>query len=252
MNRKNIIQKRGLGDWIRSGLSRISEAFSSLFGDNRLPKSFRDTLKKYQDNTIKSIKVVREPLEKAVNMFANVLTAGKFNEVAKQQGEAGFFHLYALLELDDGTTLLYERNERPVLSASGKVPGAKAESVSASGKNIKLGDFIQKSIDGSGGLDKYVRYHPLEANCQDFLIASFKANGILTGELQKFIKQDLTKLIEEAPTFGKILAEKATSLAGKAREVFEELFRKKGGRVSDLGRVPHNVFIQGGRRGRNF
>jgi hypothetical protein len=250
MNRK-IVQKRGLGDWIRSGLSRVKEAFSSLFGDNRLPKSFRDTLKKYEDSKIRSIKVVREPLERAVNAFANLLTMGKFGQAAQQQGEAGFFHLYALLELDDGTTLLYERNERPVLSV-GKTPGPKAESVSASGKNIRLGDFIQKSIDGSGGLDKYVRYHPLEANCQDFLIASFQANGLLTGELQKFIKQDLTQLIEETPTFSKVLAEKATSLAGKAREVFEELFKKKGGRVANLGRVPHNVFIQSGRSGRKF
>lgn len=239
---RRLVHRRGFGDWLRRGVeavadlgssavSRISEAVSSLFGDNRLVKSFRDTLKTHRDKKIVGITVVREPLERAVAGFANVLTGGKFEQVARQQGEAGFFHLYSILELEDGTKLLYERNERPVLSAGGKQPGAKAEMVRASGKNIMLSDFIENAIKASGGINGYVSYDPLRNNCQKFLIDSFRGNGILTPELISFIQQDLSQLIEETPSFSKYLAEKATSLGGKAREVFEELFRKKGGRI---------------------
>ncbi len=230
----NRIQKRGLGSWISSGLSRVKEAFGSLFGDNRLPKSFRDTLAKYQDQPIRSIQVVREPLSTGVRLFANALTAGKFNEVAQSQGEAGFFHLFAILELGDGTRLIYERNERPVLNVYSGSPKEGAESESVSGRNIILGDFIKKSIDAVG-IQKFVKYNALENNCQDLLISSLQANALLTADLRKFIKQDLTQLIEESPTFSKILSDKATSLAGKAREVFEELFRRKGGRTARIG-----------------
>lgn len=241
MNRK-LVHKRGFGDWLRRGVeavsdlgsravSRISEAVSSLFGDNRLVKSFRDTLKTHRDKKIVGITVIREPLERAVAGFANVLTGGKFNEVASRQGEAGFFHLYSILEMDDGTKLLYERNERPVLSAGGKQPGSKAETVRAPGKNIVLSDFIEKSIKASGGLDGYVSYDPLRNNCQKFLMDSFRGNSLLTPDLASFIQQDLTELIEETPSFSKYLAEKATALGGKAREVFEELFKKRGGKI---------------------
>lgn len=239
---RQFVHKRGLGDWLRRGVeavsdlgsrvaSRVSEAISSLFGDNRLVKSFRDTLKTHRDKKIVGITVIREPLERAVAGFANILTGGKFNQVAQQQGEAGFFHLYSILELDDGTKLLYERNERPVLSAGGKNPGSKAEMVRANGNNIVLSDFIENAIKASGGIDGYVSYDPLKNNCQKFLMDSFRGNGILTPELGSFIQQDLTQLIEETPSFSKYLAQKATALGGKAREVFEELFRKKGGRI---------------------
>lgn len=220
---------------------RLKEAASSLFGDDRLPKTFRDTLKKYETQPIKSIKVVREPLTGGVNLFANALTAGKFEEVARKQGEAGFFHLYSLLTLDDGTVLIYEKNERPVLQVYKSTPGSKAESVEASGKNIPLGQFVQKSIDRMG-LQNFVSYDPLKRNCQDHLINSFTANGLLTPDLQKFIKQDLTELVESTPSFSQVLAQKATGLAGKAREIFEELFRKKGGRVANLGKMVQMSF----------
>ena len=241
MNRK-LVYKRGFGDWLRRGVeavsdlgsravSRISEAVSSLFGDNRLVKSFRDTLKTHRDKKIVGITIVREPLERAVAGFANLLTGGKFEEVASRQAESAFFHLYSILELDDGTKLLYERNERPVLSAGGKQPGAKAEMVRASGKNIVLADFIENSIKASGGLDGYVSYDPLRNNCQKFLVQSLSGNGLLTPELQSFIQQDLTELIEETPSFSKYLAEKATSIGGKLREVWEELAKKRGGKI---------------------
>lgn len=215
--------------------SRLKEAASALFGSNRLPKSFRDTLNKYKEEPITSIKVVREPLERAVNAFANILTAGRFNDVAKRQGEAGFFHLYAILELRNGTKLRYEKNERPVLQAYSGSPGAKAESVTISGRGIPLGEFIQKTIKRMGE-DNFIAYDPLTKNCQDHLMNTFAANGLLTSELREFIKQDLTELIEETPSFSKTLATSATSLAGKAREIFEELFRRRGGRVAQAAR----------------
>jgi hypothetical protein len=58
-------------------------------------------------------------------MFANLISAGTFNEVASKQGEAGFFHLFSIITLDDGTTLIYEKNERPVLQVSNKGPSDK-------------------------------------------------------------------------------------------------------------------------------
>lgn len=233
-----VAQKKffgGLLDTVKKGLGRISEGFSSLFGSNRLPKSFRDTLEKHKDKTIKNIRVCREPLAKAVSMFANLVTAGTFNEVADKQGEAGFFHLFSIITLDDGTTLIYEKNERPVLQVSNKGPSDKAECVSVDA-NVLLGDFIGKAMQKMGE-DKYIAYDPITNNCQDFLMNSLQASGLSTSELNQFIKQDVEELIEKTPSFSKILASGATGLGGKLREFWEELTAKRGRVIKRLNRV---------------
>jgi len=237
----NRVQKRGFGDWIKSkltsakeavssGISRVKEAAGALFGSDRLPKSFRDNLAKHGEKKIKSIQVVREPIARAVNAFANIITAGTFNEVAKKQGEAGFFHLYSIIELEDGTRLRFEKNERPVLEPMSGSPSDKAQSVSVSGKGVILGDMINKGMKRMGE-STYIAYDPITNNCQDFIEANLGAVGLSTPALKSFVKQDVAELIEKTPSFSKVLASKATGLAGKAREVFEELFRKRGGRV---------------------
>lgn len=218
-------------DFVGRGIDRAKKAVGSLFSNN-LPKSFRDTLEKYKDNTIVTIQVCREPLTKAVSTFANLITAGTFNEVASSQGEAGFFHLYSLITLDNGTKLIYEKNERPVLQVSNKNPPSpfNNDSVSVNGNNIPLGEFVSKAMKRMGE-DKYITYDPIQNNCQDFLLNSMQANGLSTPELSSFIKQDVDELIEKTPSFSKQLAKGATGIGGTLREIWEELTMKKGGRV---------------------
>jgi hypothetical protein len=238
MNRRTV-HKRGFGDWIRRGIetvsdlgsnvaSRISEAVGAVIGSNRLIKSFRDNLTKHGDKKIVNIQIVREPLAKAVNAFGNLLTAGKLDEVARAGGQSAFFHLYSILTLDDGTKLRYEKNARPELEVTNGSIGSNAESVNSSGGNIPLRDFIERSIKRMGE-DRYISYDALRNNCQDFLLNSLEANGLLQPDLALFIKQDTTKLIEESPSFGQKIGNMATNIGGKMSEVWNELFRKRGG-----------------------
>jgi hypothetical protein len=210
------------------GFNRISEALGAALGSNRLPKSFRDNLAKHGGKKIINIQVVREPLAKAVNAFGNLLTAGKLDEVARGQGQAGFFHLYSILTLDDGTKLRYEKNARPELESTNGRMGDKAEAVNASGGGVSLRDFIERAMKRMGE-DRYISYDALRNNCQDFLMNSLSASGLLQPDLATFIKQDTTKLIEESPSFGQKLGKAATDVGGKFKEVWDELFRKRGG-----------------------
>ena len=222
----------GLMDSISKGLSRAKEAIGALFS-NKLPKSFRDTLEKYKDNKIKTIEIVRVPLTKATNVFANLVSGGKFEDVAKKQGEAGFFHLFSYITLDNGTKLIYEKNERPVLQVDNSELSDKAQSIKTSGRNIPLGDFINNAMK-SMGEDRYITYDALKNNCQDFLMGSLNANGLLNAGLSKFIKQDLTELIENTSEFSKILAKGATGIGGTLRQIWEELTARRGVKIRRL------------------
>lgn len=228
----NRVEQRFLGgilNKVKEGASRLKEAFSALFS-NKLPKSFRDTLQKNKDKKIKSIKVCREPLSKAVSMFANLVSAGTFNEEARKVGPDGFFHLFSILTLDDGTTLIHEFNERPVLQKHSGSVSDKADCREISGEDIPLAQFIEKAMKRMGE-DKYIDYHPLTNNCQDHLLASLQANGLTNQELTSFIKQDTEDLIENTPAFSKILAKGATGIGGTLRQIWEELTARKGRRI---------------------
>lgn len=214
--------------FLLNAFNRVKQAVGAAVGSNRLIKSFRDNLAKHGDKRIMSIQIVREPLAKAVNAFGNLLTAGKLDEVAQQQGEKAFFHLYSILTLEDGTKLRYEKNARPELEVTNGRLGDKAESVNSSGGGVPLRDFIERTMKRMGE-DRYISYDALRNNCQDFLLNSLSANGLLQPDLATFIKQDTTKLIEESPSFGQKLGKAATDIGGKMSEIWNELFRKHGG-----------------------
>lgn len=228
MNRQRVSRKflGGITDFIGRGITRVKKAVGSLFSNN-LPKSFRDTLEKNKDKKITKIQICREPISRAVNIFANLVSAGTYEEEAKKVGPDGFFHLYSIISLDDGTNLLHEFNERPVLQNNNKTISEKAECRSISGNDILLSDFVEKSIKKMGE-DKYIDYDPILNNCQDHLLASLQANGLATEELTKFIKQDTEDLIENTPSFSKILAKKITGLGGTLNQIWQELTAKKG------------------------
>ena len=243
----NIVEKRFLGgllsktkeafkgasDFVGRGIERIKKATESLFSNN-LPKSFRDTLERNKDKKIVNIEVCREPVSSAVKAFANLITLGTYNEESRKRGEAGFFHLYSILTLEDGTRLIYEKNERPVLQVSNKQVGPDGKCVSINA-NVSLGEFMEKSIKRMGE-DLFITYDPLRNNCQDQLLNSLQANGLLNQELRQFIKQDTEDLIENTPAFSKILAKNITGLGGTLRQAWEELIMKSGGRIKRLSR----------------
>lgn len=211
-------------------MERIKEFLKTLTGETRLPKSFRASLQKHGDKKIVGIEVFRTPLSGVARTFSNILSLGKFSEIEKKYYDK-FFHLYAVLTLDDGTELLYEKNETPVLYNKIPAKTSETESIFLSGNDIPLAQFVQKHIDKMSLAD-YMRYSPTTLNCQNFILNALKANGLNDAGREQFIYQDLQKLIEETPSFSKWLAQKTTDLAGAIARPVEELFYKRGGKVS--------------------
>lgn len=200
-------------------------------GNDALPKSFRNTLKKYGDKSITSITVKRTPLSKGVDSLMSLITLGKWKEIKK--GFDKIFHLYAVLTLEGGQRILLEKNERPVLSES--IPADTKETESAGVTTlttpIKLADFINKTVKQMS-LQDYISYDSMSRNCQDFIRNHLRANGLLNPSLLSFVYQDIEKLVERTPSFSKWLAKKATDIAGAGRQIFEEVAYKRGGFVT--------------------
>jgi hypothetical protein len=216
-------------------MERLKGIYDALVGNPALPKSFRNTLKKYGDQPITKIVVKRTPLSKVVESLLSLITLGKWKEIKGAHDK--MYHLYAVLYLKNGKQLLLEKNELPVLSES--VPAdtkeTEASNVTTLSSPITLGEFINNTIKRMS-LQSYVEYDAYRSNCQVFIRAHLLHNGLLTPELLSFVFQDTKKMIEETPSFSKWLMRKATDVAGAGRQLGEEIIYKRGGLVSSQRR----------------
>jgi len=216
-------------------IDKVKGIYDAIVGNPALPKTVRNTLKKYGDQAIKSIVVKRTPLSNVVESALNAITLGKWKEIKGNYDK--MFHLYAVLTLENGKKLLLEKNERPVLSES--IPADTKETESAAvpsiTSRITLNDFIGKTVKRLT-IEDYIKYEGFSLNCQHFIRAHLLANGLLTPPLITFIFQDTKKLIEKTPSLSRWLAEKVTDVAGAGRQLFEEIAYKKGGQVGQRKR----------------
>jgi hypothetical protein len=212
-------------------LDKVKGIYDALVGNPALPKTFRNVLNKYGQQSIKSIVVKRTPLSNVVEGLLNAITLGKWKEIKGNYDK--MYHLYAVLTLDSGKKLLLEKNERPVLSETIPADTRETEStgVTTMTAPIKLDDFIGKTIKRLT-LEDYITYEGFSLNCQHFIRAHLLANGLLDPSNLAFIYQDTKRLIEQTPSFSRWLGKKATDIAGAGRQLWEEVAYKKGGLVS--------------------
>jgi len=95
---------------------------------------------------------------------------------------------------------------------------------------VPLAEFIDKTVTRMG-LTDYTTYEGFSLNCQNFLLNHLQANSIITPQLKEFIYQDTKQLIERTPSFSRWLGKAITDIAGKGRELVEEVVYKRGGLV---------------------
>lgn len=211
-------------------LDKVKGIYDALVGNPALPKTFRNVLNKYGQQTIKSIIVKRTPISNVAEGLLNAVTLGKWKEIRKNYDK--IFHLYAVLTLDNGKRFLLEKNELPVLSESIPVDTKDTESseVTTITQPIKLSDFIGKTIKRLT-LEDYITYEGFSLNCQHFIRAHLLANGLLDPAMLSFLYQDTKKLIEQTPSLSRWLGKKVTDIAGAGRQLWEEVVYKRGGRV---------------------
>ena len=209
-------------------LERIKKAFGALMGDKRLPKSVRNILEKDGDKKIKTITIFRNPIEKAGSMLMDFITLGKFSELKKKFAPDDIFHLGMIIKLENGKEYVLEKNEVIALY-SGKPSTIKSSINVPVNQDITLFELLDRAEIKNG--DKFFFYDAFSNNCADYMIMVLKASRLLTEESRKFIKQDLTKLIEEIPSVSKAIAKGIVNVAGRANQAVQELVKKRGGKV---------------------
>jgi hypothetical protein len=145
--------------------------------------------------------VCRVPIAKAIDSVLNAVTFGKFGAAKKRYGYDDLYHLYLLVTLYSPTTRsnsshLLERNQvfRITDARSGDYAPEKCETVRSLRGGMKFGDLMRNAVASEPDGEFWI-YDPIKHNCQDAIKSILASNGLLTGDLDAFIKQDAKELL---------------------------------------------------------
>ena len=155
-------------------------------------KSTLNLIKNYGGKTIVGLTVKRKP----ISVSAILTLARKVSKTLERTFSSKvydeLYHLYIEIRLEDGTTLILEKNS--VIALSKTTRKAEEEYVVSNVPDITLNQMLDKTQVKMKS--KYFVYDAIKNNCQVFLLAIMTSNNISGTET--FIKQDVSKLIGKA------------------------------------------------------
>ena len=183
--------------------------------NNYTPKAI-EIINKYGNEVIRSLELKRTPVNSAITGALNMFSLGKFGERFEKNFDE-LFHLFLLITTVNGNKILIEKNERINIDASPPDrPETQIKVISNVPQGLTINRMLQQAQNNMGS--QYFNYHPVNNNCQDFLLGVLKSNGIGDQTDYDFIKQDTDKLFKGMPILSKV-AYGATQLGEKANAV---------------------------------
>ena len=175
------------------------------------PRQVQKLLKNYGNKNIISLTICRTPVTSAIQKALNLFSKNKFDDTIKEKSYDDMFHLYLIMNFEDGTSIGIEKNQvvRVVLDAKKIV--RKNTVCKSANVSIKLNDLIEQAEQSHPNLYRYV---PWKYNCQDFVNTLLKVANA-PKELSKFVLQDFKQAFDNTPSLKK-LSVSITDVAGLA------------------------------------
>lgn len=187
-----------------------------------IPTKVSVFLKQHGDEKVSSLKVVRVPIYKTLDLAVDVMSGGKFGAIKKRLGYDKFFHLLVVI---NGKYVL-EKNELFNVKTYSPQKDEESVDVPVSG-DLTISDFLKKASEGDEKAF-YRDYDAFGANCQQMVIRLLSRNHLLTPAIQSFVKQDVETFVKEM----KPTAERAKNITNVASVVNRLLQLVSGGRLS--------------------
>lgn len=179
----------------------------------RRPRPLRKFMKKKGSEQIKRISVCRVPVTKMLQTLLNALQLGRYNRTIRRLNYEDVFHLYLVLEYENGETYIMEKNQRVIIKKIDsnflQRKGVQCKSVDMR-KVYNLNGMITRAETNNKGT--FYRYSANNQNCQKFVLDVLTSSNLITPELKDFIYQDAQKLLPKGIV--QSLAQRATDLGG--------------------------------------
>ena len=183
---------------------------------NNRPLAINNFLKLHGNKQIRRIIVSRIPVSAKVQYLAEIITAGGWSSNMKKLNYDEIYHLFLLVELDDGLLFKIEKNSRVDITLNNNKLGDTM--INITDIDNTLNDMFDNAEKLFGG-ERLYRYDPFKTNCQVLLIDLLTAINKITPELRTYIMQNAAALVENDVL--KYIAKISTDAIARARYTIE-------------------------------
>lgn len=224
------LEGRGLFDYFKKGYDYVANKARSAFDFVKNAVSITDysektkaLLNQYGDLPIVKLVIRRVPLNFALDLALQGVSAGKWMELKEKYGFDKFFHLSLIAYVKPSprkmVNLQVEKLE--VVSVNENTApkeGQEELEVPLVGKRFTIRGMLQKTRERMGET-RFFSYSALGANnCQDFVANLLQSEDLYRQPERDFTFQDLEALAKELPENTKAIALGVTHLAGLANK----------------------------------
>jgi len=169
-------------------------------------KSSSNTLSKYGNEKIISMKVGRSPIPEPISEFLGSVSKSKIPYDK-------LYHLFLVVETENGKHVYIEKNEVVSITTNYNVSDQiEYMPVSMNNKDITINQLLDNTLQKLGKTD-FFTYKFDTLNCQHFVQSILKYNNLLTPKLNKFVIQDIVMATKDVAPIYKKMAHLATHTA---------------------------------------
>lgn len=184
---------------------------------NDFQPKVRKLLNDIKDIPVVDMVVIREPIKKAIDILANVVSNGEINKYKKQYNIDDMFHLYAIATLKDGSLIRFEKNAEIDIERVKALPKLNSNFMykcSVPSGDASLTNMLIKDRSVLGD-EAFFTYSGLKYNCQHFIYNLLLNNGYasINNGMKEFIVQDLTDLANKTSSTSQRIMNGITTLA---------------------------------------
>lgn len=210
----------GEGKKKKKGKGILDYLKGKILGQKGSPK-YHNNLKKFGDEVITKLQVVRRPIDKLTNFLMNIISLGQFSKGMKESGFDSMFHLAVIINdkynLEKISNLTLDDKGKSIIKSNSEVMD-----VPLNNKNYT----IQQALDNTlkvMGTHNFYNYNAYHQNCQDMIINFLKANGYGNQEVYNFVKQDMGNIIKETPELSQKIVNIITRIGGEVGKIMPGL-----------------------------
>ena len=215
---RNILQNgKGIVSKIKDGYNYVKGKFKNVVDGIKggvrkdFSPSIRNLLAKIGSESISEIKVCRKPINSMVNNVLNWASSGKLEQNTKEAGYDKLMHLFMLIKLANGQVYQAEKNHVIEMKKASWDTSGEQERVNVK-SGLTLNKMFENAIKSQG--ENFFIYDSKKYNCQRFIEACLRANGMWNSVLQSFVLQNAESIYKNLGLLEKA-AKEVTDVANK-------------------------------------
>jgi len=226
----------GIFDFIKSASQKVKDlaqnvgkrVVGTIFGREDYPPQERNIISTYGNMPIKKICLYREPLQRLVQLGADLISKGQATQLKKKYGFDELYHLYMVISVEESRDkyipIRLEKNEVINMEVNPNIkPDAEKLELLISPKfNYTLKQFLDNTRNAMGS--KFFPYDPFNNNCQVFISSLISSNPPLEQDnpnAHRFVMQDVGGIETEMNPVTKSIFRGTTGLASRLNVLFK-------------------------------